>query len=276
MRNIIEFFWKNYFFFLFVILEVIAIFIIINNNYHHGRIIINSTADFTGNILKTTDDFAQYLSLNKANKMLAEENARFYNLSPGSFIITDTSQVIINNQQYNRQYRYYSAKVISNSTNRRNNYLKLNKGRNHGLKPDMAVVAPNGVVGQIIEVSDNFSSVMSVINTNLRISAKHQNSNQVGSLSWDGTDYRRGRLSDIPSHALINIGDTIVTSGFSYIYPEGQIIGFVEDFYIQTGENFFTVVVKFAVDYNNIYYVYAVENIHRDELLELEKGDIGE
>jgi len=276
MRNIVEFLWKNYFFFLFIILEVIAVLIIANNNYYQGRVVIRSTSDFTGSVLKTADNFSQYLSLSKANKILAEENARFYNMSHESFIKTDTLRVYIDDVQYSRQYRYTAARVVSNSINRRNNYLKLDKGSNHGLKPDMAVLAPNGVVGQIIEVSGNFSSVMSVINTNLRISAKHKNSGQVGSLSWDGADYRQGTLSDIPSHAVINYGDTIVTSGFSYIYPEGRIIGFVKDFYIKTGENFFTVEVKFAVDYNNIHYVYVVESLYRNELIELEQKDIGE
>lgn len=276
MRNIIEFLWRNYFFFLFIILEIIAVFILINNNYYQGRVVINTTNDFTGSLLKTSDSFATYLSLKKANVILAEENARFYNMLPESFIKTDTLKVLIDDEEYNKQYRYFAAGVISNSINRRNNYMKLDKGERHGLQPDMAVLAPNGVVGQIIEVSKNFSSVMTIINTNLRISAKHKNSGQVGSLNWDGEDYRRGMLSDIPSHAEINIGDSIVTSGFSYIYPEGRLIGFVDDFYIKTGENFFTVDVKFAVDYNNIYHVYVVENIHRGELLELEQNDIKE
>jgi rod shape-determining protein MreC len=276
MRNIIEFLWRNYFFFLFIILEIIAVFIIINNNYYQGRVVINSTNDFSGSLLKTTDNLKKYLSLKKANVILAEENARFYNMSPESFIKTDTLKVFIEDLEYNKQYRYYAAGVISNSINRRNNYMKLDKGARHGLQPDMAVLAPNGVVGQIIEVSENFSSVMTIINTNLRISAKHKKSGQVGSLTWDGRDYRSGTLSDIPSHAEINIGDSIVTSGFSYIYPEGQLIGLVDDFYIKTGENFFTVDVQFAVDYNKIFHVYAVENILRDELLELEEKDIKE
>jgi rod shape-determining protein MreC len=276
MRNIIEFLWKNYFFFLFIILEIIAVFIITNNNYYQGRVVINSTNDFSGALLKTTDNLKNYLSLRKANVILAEENARFYNKSPESFIKTDTLKVFIEDLEYNRQYRYYAAGVISNSINRRNNYMKLDKGERHGLQPDMAVLAPNGVVGQIIEVSENFSSVMTIINTNLRLSAKHKKSGQVGSLTWDGQDYRSGTLSDIPSHAVINIGDSIVTSGFSYIYPEGQLIGLVDDFYIKTGENFFTVEVQFAVDYNKIFHVYAVENVHRGELLELEQNDIEE
>ena len=233
MRNLIAFLWKYNFFFLFIILEVIAFSLIVNNNYYQRRVVINSTNDFTGGLLEKFDNFSEYLALKNANKILSEENARFFNMLPSTFIKSDTSLFFINDTLYNRQYNYVSAKVVSNSINRRNNYLKINKGRTHGLKADMAILSPHGVVGQIIEVSEHFSSVMSILNSNTRISAKLKKNNQVGSLFWNGKSYRLGKLVDIPSHVEFNKGDTIVTSGFSYIYPEGKIIGVVEDFYIE-------------------------------------------
>lgn len=276
MRNLIAFLWKNNFFFLFVILEVIAFSLIVNNNYYQRRVVINSTNQLTGGLLETFDNFSAYLSLKNANKILSEENARFYNMLPSTFIKNDTTVFFIDDTLYRQQYKYIATKVISNSIHRRNNYLKLNKGSKHGIKPDMAVVAPNGLVGQVIEVSENFSSVMSILNSNARISAKLKTSNQVGSLFWDGKDYKSGKLVDIPSHVVFDIGDTIITSGFSYIYPEGQIIGVVNDFRIETGDSFFNIDVTFAVDFNNIYYVYAIETLYRDELLELENLEIEE
>ncbi len=276
MRNLIAFLWKNYFFFLFIILEVIAFSLIVNNNYYQRRVVYNSTNDFTGGLLEKIDTFSEYLTLKNANKILAEENARFFNMLPSTYIKSDTSRFFINDTIYNRHYNYISAKVISNSINRRNNYLKINKGSAHGLMADMAILSPDGVVGQIIEVSENFSSVMSILNSNTRISAKLKKNNQVGSLFWDGKNYRFGKLVDIPSHVEFNIGDTIVTSGFSYIYPEGQIIGVVKDFRIKTGDNFYNIDVQFAVDYNNIFYIYAVKNLMREELLDLEKSEIKE
>ncbi|MCF8366603.1 MAG: rod shape-determining protein MreC [Bacteroidales bacterium] len=276
MRNLIAFLWKNYFFFLFVALEVVAYFLIINNNFYQRRVIINSTNDMLGNVFEGFDNFSEYLSLSKANRILSEENARFYNMRPESFIKNDTTTFFIDDTLYNRRFKYIAAKVISNSVTRRNNYLKLDKGRNHGLKPDMAVITSDGVVGQIIEVSDNFSSVMSILNNNSRISVKLKNANHVGSLFWDGTDYRMGTLVDIPSHVLISKGDTVVTSGFSHIFPEGKYIGIVEDFNIGTGDSFYSIGVKFSVDYNKIYYVYAVENLLRDELLQLDENKIAE
>ena len=270
MRNLIAFLWKNYFFFLFLILEAFALFILINTNYYQRRVVVNTTSDITGNILRVQDNVTTYFYLKEANKILAEENALLRHKQPLAQAVSDTNQFIQSDSVNNRQFKYIPAKVISNSTNRRNNFIKLNKGSLHGIDADMAVVAPNGVVGQVIEVSENFSSVMSILNSQTRISAKLKASNQVGSFYWDGRDYQVGKLIDIPSHVQFIVGDTVITSGFSHIYPEGVVIGIVQDFKIEPGDNFFEIDVRFVVDYNNIHYVYAIENIFREELMDLE------
>ncbi len=269
MRYLLTFLWKHYFFLLFVLLETVSLFIIVENNYYQRRVIVNSTNDFTGNILNAFADITEYISLKQANEILAEENTMFHSVSQESFIKTDTSEFFIDDKLYRQQYVYVAAKVISNSTNKRNNYLKLNMGKNHGIENDMGVLASNGIVGQVIEVSPNFCSVMSVLNKYSRISARIKKNNQIGTLIWDGKDYRNGTLTDIPSHAKMQKGDTIVTSGFSHIFPEGRLIGTVEDFEIKKGDNFFTVNVKFSKDYNKSYYVYIVKNLMKEELIEL-------
>lgn len=276
MRNLITFLWKNYFFLLFVLLEAVSLLLISRNNYYQRTVMINSTNDLTGSLLETYSGFTDYFELKEANKMLAEENARLLNRRPESFISTDTGIFYMNDSLFARQFYYMSAKVMSNSTNRRNNYLKLNKGRIHGVDRDMAVIAPNGVVGQVIEVSPHFSSVMSVLNMNTRISARLKSSGQVGTLMWNGEDYRMGKLVDIPSHVQIKKGDTVVTSGFSQIYPKGELIGLVEDFSIGRGDNFYQVKVRFTVDYNKLYHVYIVKNLFREELMMLEQNEIKE
>ncbi len=270
MRNLIVFLWKNYFFFLFLILEAVALFILINTNYYQRRVVINTTSDITGRILQVQDNVSGYFALRKANKLLAEENAFLRNRYSEIQGIPDSIRIIHPDSGKNQQYRYIPAKVISNSTTRQNNFIKINKGEKHGLSTDMAIVATNGVVGQIIEVSENFSSIMSILNSQSRISAKLKSSNQVGSLYWSGKDNRKGTLVDVPSHVQVIIGDTVITSGYSHIYPEGISIGVVEDFNIEPGDNFFEIEVRFFVDYNSIHYVYAIQNIYRKELMELE------
>jgi rod shape-determining protein MreC len=276
MLNLIVFLWRHNFFFLFLLLEALSLLLVVNNNYYQRRVMINTTSNFTGSMLSTVDEVTAYIALKKANQILSEENARLSNRLPSAFMRTDTAQFFVNDSLFRQQYQYVSATVISNTVNRRNNYMKINKGRKHGLRPDMAVLAPNGVAGQIIEVSQNFSSVMSMLNSNTRVNAKMKNSNQTGSLFWPGNDYRFGKLVDIPSHVNIQIGDTVVTSGYSHIFPEGQMLGTVEELNHASGGNFWDITLRFSVDYNSLQYVYVVKNLMKDELLQLEKKQLAE
>lgn len=271
MQNLFAFIWKYSFYFLFLLLMVISFVLVVQNNYYQKTVAINSTNGLTGNIFSVVSNFSDYLALRHANQKLAEENARLLAQMPDSYLFIGKEGNNRNDTSRVRQYNYVAAKVISNSINRRNNYLKLNKGRLQGIKPNMAVIAPNGVVGQVIEVSNHFSSVMSILNRNSRVSAKLKSSNQVGSLQWDGVSYRTGKLIDIPSHVQIVIGDSVVTSGFSHVFPEGRLIGVVEEFRLDPGENFYQVKVRFAVDFNKLAYVYVVNNLFIDELMELQK-----
>ncbi len=276
MRNLIVFLWRHNFIFIFLLLEALALLLVVNNNYYQRRVMVNTTSDISGSLLSTVNEITAYISLKKANQILSEENARLSNKLPSAFMRTDTAQFFVNDSLFRQQYQYVSATVISNSISRRNNYMKINKGRRHGLRPDMAVLAPNGVAGQIIEVSKNYSSVMSMLNSHTRINAKLKNSNQSGSLSWTGHDYRFGKLVDIPSHVSIHIGDTVVTSGYSHIFPESQMLGTVEEFSPAPGDNFWDVKIHFSVDYNNLQYVYVVKNLMKEELLQLEKKQLTE
>ncbi len=270
MKNLFTFLWKYQFFFLFVLLEVFSVLFLVKNSYYQSSVIINSTNGITGNILNVYTNITEYLALKKANKILAEENAAFFNRLPGSFIKTDTASFFLHDTLYRQQYKYVAAKVISNSTNRRNNFLKLNKGSVQGINKEMAVITSGGIVGQVIEVSDHFSSVMSVLNMHSRISVKMKTSRQIGTLIWNGENYRIGTMTDIPSHTQLIKGDTVITSGFSHIFPEGVNIGTVEDFRISPGDNFYTADIKYAIDYNKVYHVYVVQNLQLDEILELE------
>jgi len=256
-----------------VLLEVFAVLLLVKNSYYQGSVILKSTNGITGNIHSFYTNITDYLALRQANRILAEENAEFYNKLPGSFIKTDTSTFFIYDTLYMQRYKYVAAKVISNSTSRRNNYLMLNKGKVHGIAKEMAVITPGGIVGQVIEVSDHFCSVMSVLNMHSKISVKLKNSKQIGTLIWNGENYRTGTMTDIPSHTQLTLGDTVITSGFSYIFPEGVNIGTVEDYRIRSRDNFYTADINYAVDYNRVYHVFVVKNLQQDEIIELEEAE---
>ncbi len=267
MRNLFEFIWRNRYYLLFVILETIAFSIIINSSIYQQWAVQDITGSVVGSINKTTANIGEFFTLKKDNVSLALENAKLRQQLDAYSALADTLGVKPRISNKDPQYQYTYAKVIKNSVTLRNNYLMLDRGRLSGIEKDMAVIAPNGVVGIVLNVSNNYSWVMSVLNQNTKINGKLLKNNFQGSLTWDGITYHTGTLRDIPAHIELLPGDTIVTSGFSLMFPEGIMIGTVKDSYIDKGDHFHTVKVDFSVDYNNLRHVYVVKNLRRKEQL---------
>jgi len=218
----------------------------------------------------------EYFALKKINKSLIDHNKKLIKQTPYSFLKTDQNIFEFNDTLYKRQYTYINAKVINNSINRRNNYLTLNKGRSHGVDVDMGVITPSGVIGIVKNVSSNFSSVISLLHTDVRISAKIKKNNHIGTLIWNSPNYRKVSMVDIPPHVNVEIGDTIATSGFSTIFPENIPIGLVSNYDIKRGENFLTIDVELFQDFNNLYNVFVIKNLFGKEQKELEEETIKE
>jgi rod shape-determining protein MreC len=273
MRNFFNFLLRQYFFFLFLILEVISFIFIVQNNYYQKSSFINTTNDISGNILTTLNNVSQYFSLKNANRKLSEENAILLTESKKYFMKADNRIYFHDDTLYKQQYEFVSAKVIRNSTNNRNNYLTLDKGSNQGIRVDMGVITSAGIVGIVKEVSPNFSSVISVLNKETKISAKVKKNGHLGTVIWKGGDYQFGLLIDIPTHVKPVLGDTIITSGFSNSFPEGIMIGTIADFRIEKGDNFYTITIKFSTDFNSISYAYIIKNFMKDELDKLNKNN---
>ncbi|HPS46031.1 MAG TPA: rod shape-determining protein MreC [Bacteroidales bacterium] len=273
MRNFFNFLIRQYFFFLFLILEIISFVLIVQYNYYQKSSFINTTNNISGGILSSFHSISEYFSLRETNQKLAEENARLLSEAAKFYLKTDTLTHFQKDTIYNRQFVFTTAKVLSNSTNRRNNYLTLNKGSKHGISIDMGVISSNGIVGIVKEVSSHFSSVISVLNKETKISAKIRKNGQIGTVIWEGGNYRYGHLIDIPTHIKPLIGDTIITSGFSNSFPEGILIGTISDFKIEKGDNFYTITIKFLNDFNSISYVNVIKNLMKPELDELTKNN---
>ena len=271
MKSLLQFLLRQHFFFLFLLLEVTSFILLVQNNFYQRSSFINSTNTFTGNILVTLNNISQYFSLKDANLKLAEENARLLNESKKYYMKTDEHVFLYKDTLYRQQYEFVSAKVIGNTTNNRNNYLTLNKGSRQGIQKDMGVITSNGIVGIVKEVSLNFSSVISVLHKDTKISAKVKKNGHLGTVNWSGGDYRYGELIDIPTHVKPTLGDTVITSGYSSSFPEGIMIGTISDFEIEKGDNFYTITIKFSTDFNNISYAYIIRNIMKEELDKLTK-----
>jgi rod shape-determining protein MreC len=272
MRNLLLFLWKNNFSLLFVLLEALSFVFLVQNNSYHRTSFINSANKVSGNILQIYANINDYFNLKYTNEQLARENALLHTLSSSSFITTGANHYLMDDRSHKQKYEYISARVVNNSTNRRNNYLTLDRGLLEGIKQDMAVIAASGVVGVVVSVSPNFCSVMSLLHKDSKISAMIKKDGTFGPLSWEGSDYRYGTLTDIPNHVQLKKGDTIVTSGYGSTYPENIMIGNVESFEIKSGEPFYTVHVRLSTSFKKLSYVYIVNNTMKTEQDSLESS----
>ncbi len=265
MRNLFNFIAKNHFFLLFIALQAVAFIMLIQNNHYHRSFWINSANYVTGQLYLKYTNIGEYFFLKRINEQLAEENQNLINQTAYSFLKTDQDVFHFQDSVYRRQFTYLSARVINNSVNRRNNYLTLNKGSLHGIEPDMGIITSQGVIGIVKDVSPHFSSVLSLLHIDTRISAKILKNDHLGTVLWDKPNYRKVTMKHIPPHVDLQPGDTIITSGYSKIFPEGILIGTISDYNIKKGESFITVDIDLFEDFNNLNYVYVVKNIFGEE-----------
>jgi rod shape-determining protein MreC len=272
MRNLIVFIWRNNFFFLFLLLEVACVYLVVQHNSFQRAGFINSANKVAGTIYEANSSIRDYLQLKEQNEELVRRNTELLNQSTSSFMKVPVGELVINDTIYRQQYVYNYAKVVNNSTNRQNNYFTLNKGRKQGIGPDMAVVTNSGVAGVVKDVSDNFSSVMSLLHRDVKVSSKLKRDGSFGPLAWDGKDYRYALLTDIPTHVRLQKGDTVLTSAYSPTFPEGIMVGTVESYEQRPGEHFLTIKVRLSTDFKKLGYVYVVNNILKAEQDSLEKA----
>jgi len=259
---------KKYSFFLFFLfLELVSLLLVFNYNRYHSSIILNATNDFSSAIVKTGNIFSDYFLLRQHNENLAAENARLHNIKPGSVMYSDTCFYFSDTV-----YRYTQAKVVDNSVNLKKNYFTINKGSKHGIEKDMGVLSTTGIAGIVVGVSVNYSIVMSLLHTDCQISGLIKKNHQVASVAWNGLNPSTGMLNDIPAHLEINKGDTIISSGYSQIFPAGLLIGFIEEYHANINNNLNTASIRFVTNFGTLEHVYVIENLSRRELETLMKN----
>ena len=272
MRNLIYLFVRYGGIILFFSLEVLCMYLVVAFNQKQKEIFVNSSNKFTGAIYNMGNNATQYLNLTAISDSLAKENAKLWsNLDQSKYFDSGESGVV-NDYYLKQRYEYIAARVINNSHTRKDNYLTLDKGSENGLEPGMGVISNFGVVGIINNVSKNFSTVVSVLHSQSRISGGVRRTGHFGGIVWKGKDPQIVELLDIPKHANPQLGDTIQTTGYSACFPEGIRIGLINkkpD--LDPGSDFFDIEVKLSTDLSNIRYVYVVNNLARLEQLELEQ-----
>ncbi|MEP2936001.1 MAG: rod shape-determining protein MreC [Gilvibacter sp.] len=270
MQQLFNFFIRNKHFLLFCFLMCISLALTFQSrSYHSGKYV--SAANFvSGGLYNWSSGVSDYFSLKDQNEILTQENAALreqaYTASQ-AFIDYNAQRSSVDSLQYN----YRPAKVIRNSHSKSKNNLTIRGGSKQGIAAEMGVITSKGIVGIVQNVSKNYATVISILNTNSKINAKFLKSDHFGTLEWDTAQPNVVQLLDVPRLAPVSVGDTIITGGRSTIFPEGIGIGKVQSFKMDASGNYFIVQVALFNDMTSLSHVYVIENTHKEEILNLEQ-----
>ena len=256
----------------FVVLVVLSLVLMVRTTYYQSSRLTSWTNGIAGDWYRGVNSVSGYFGLKAENDRLAAENASLRAQMAESYISYTDSVFTVNDTVYKQRYTYTEARVIKNSWTQQNNYIMINKGSDHGIEPDMAVISPDGIVGIVMSTSRNFATIMPVLHSDSRNSVKVRRTGVSGSLVWDGLDYRYAQIVDITTAYQINEGDTIITSGQANDFPEGIPVGFVHSAKANQGTGFYKVRIELATDFNKLDHVYIIDNRFREEQQQIMKG----
>lgn len=270
MSNLLQAFSKLSGFALFLLLEVVCFALIIRFNNYQQQVALSSANKYMGNLSETADELEDYLHLNEEVERLRAEVARL-RAQEGNAMYRDFDSTYASFDTIAQHFIYIDADVVSKTFLGRRNFITLNRGKKHGVEPHMGVVDDLGVVGVVRSASNYHSRVMTIFHPDARISAKLKGTGLFGSLTWDveEQDYYHMILEDIPAHHTPELGDTVLTSGASILFPPDIMIGKVDDVFKESGASSHHIRVKLRNDLRAIRYAYAIKNLMKDDLSEL-------
>tara|TARA_B100000700_G_C14996757_1_gene834242 strand:- start:1020 stop:1844 length:825 start_codon:yes stop_codon:yes gene_type:complete len=269
MNRIIQILIKNHVFLLFIILEFISFQLLIANNFVVESGFFQKMTEIRSSIFIKEQSIKDYFILKQHNAELLNNNKFLF--SQNQILKQKLEFKTQNNNELMLESKFpIQAKVVKNSWRKKQNFITIDKGESSGVKTNMGVINNYGLVGITHTVSENFSTIISVINTDLMISAKIKDSGNFGTLTWDGKDPKTLKLVGLPKHVDLKIGDTVITSGYSNILNEEIKIGAVSKYKAEKNTNFLDINVVPFVDFTNIYYTYVLEGNHSEERLLIE------
>ena len=276
MRNLLNFLIKYNYWFLFLLLEVSSFVLLVRFNRYLQSLVFTSANAAVGAVYETTGSVKSYFHLRSINSDLLDRN-----------LLLEQQLVALQNRLLQQgvdsatmhsieratpgSFRLHEAKVIKNSLSFEDNYLTLDKGSADGIRPEMGVVDARGVVGIVFKTSPHYAIVISLLNSKSSISCKIAGSDYFGYLRWQGGDVQYAYLKDLPRHAQFNLGDTVVTSGYSTVFPEGIMVGTVDDMQDSHDGLSYLLKVKLATDFGKVNAVRVVERSGQLEQLDLER-----
>lgn len=279
MRQLVAFFMRHGAWFTFLLLFGVSCVMLFRGNPYQQSVFLTSAGAMSSSVYRaagsvtsyfylrsTNDDLQQRLSsLELENLALRRRLQRAREAEYADTVTTDEALA---------PYRFITARVINNSIARAHNFLTIDRGSDDGIQPDMGVFDQNGIVGIVNVTGPHTARVISLLNSDLRLACKVKGSDAFGSLVWDGRSPTHALLEEVPRHVEFTIGDTIITSGFSVVFPEGIPIGTVAEQMRDADDNFYTLRVKLMADFATLSTVRVIENFQKDELRQVEADKV--
>lgn len=276
MRNLLDFLIKYNYWFLFILLEVACLFLLFRFNRYQQGVFFTSANVVTGKIYEMSGGVSSYFHLKSINESLLDRNLvleqQITQLENAlKDFRTDSLEIGSIKNAPIAGYEIFKANVINNSLTNADNYITIDKGEKDGIRTEMGVVDANGVVGIVYMTSAHYSVVISLLNSKSNLSCKIMGSDYFGYLKWEHSDSRYAYLKDLPRHALFNLGDTVVTSGYSTVFPAGVMVGTVDDMSDSHDGLSYLLKVKLATDFGKVSTVRILSRSGQQEQHELEK-----
>jgi len=276
VRNVFLFIRRHFNFLFFLVLQIISLSFLFRYNKFHEAAFMNVSTELTGRINEKYNGIEYYFQLKRTNEALVKENVRLRQLLKENYEAPDSNRRLImdtikvDSARSIHKYNYLEAKVVSNTTALQANYLTIHRGFGQQVRPNMGVVGPQGIVGTVVNVSENFATVMSLLHRNYKVIVKLKNGGERGAVEWDGLSPLFVTLKDIPKSAKVAKGDTIVTDQTSSLFPANIMVGTVYDIVPDNASNFYILKVRPSTNFFNIEYVYVVDNLQLEEQKRLE------
>ena len=278
MRNLLNYILRNSAWFLAVLLIAFSIYLVFQHNSYQRSVYLSSANKVTGEVYRLSNDVTSFFHLKGNNEELLERNAQLEQKvqllkKQITTLSNDTATIesfTIDSIQPT-QFEFIPADVVNISISKFNNYITIDKGSLDGVKPDMGVISNDGVVGVVRSISKHFSVIIPIINPKFRLGAKLKNSENFGSIMWNGNSADIAQLTELPKHENFAVGDTVVT-GFSQIFPEGIIIGFSEELGASMDDNFKTFNISLATNFHTLQHVLIIDDKYHTERTTLEES----
>ncbi len=277
MRNLIDFLIKHHAWIFFILYAGVSCLLLFGSNPYQQSIYFGSANKVVAKIYEASNTVTGYFGLRKANEELLQQNGALemevlqLRRRLQKYSYEAAADTMAKQDAVTRHYDFVVARVINNSVAHMNNYITLDKGSADGIAPEMGVIDQNGIVGIVTVVNEHNAVAISVLNPKLRVSCKVKNSDCFGSLVWDGRNARYAILEEMPRHVEFTPGDTIVTSGYSAVFPEGIMVGTIHDYSRQKDDNFYAMQVALSTDFSQLGAVRVISNVMQKSQHQLEE-----